>query len=427
MGRYTGPKDRLSRREGVDLFGKGGKLTRLNVPPGIHGPRGFHTKSQYGRQLREKQKVKRMYGLMEHQFKNYVQKALKSRGNTGEMLLSLLERRLDNVIYRLGFSPTRSSARQLVSHRQILVDGKRVNIPSCQLKVGDTILAKVVQSENQQGYIVLSLRKAEKDKKWKGAEDALASGSILEATIIEYNKGGLLCDCLGLRGFIPLSHLDRSHFANDIAKFAAGSEAELKESLKALAGKVIKVKVIELDPLKNRFVLSEKDAMSTYSDESREKRLQEIASGTTLEGIVTGIMPFGVFIDLDGVEGLVHISEIAWEKVNNPSAYFSVGKTVKVMVLGIDEQSKKLALSVKRLTPNPWETVEKSYPVGTKVKGIVSKVVPFGAFVTIEKGLDGLVHVSEAAGPLKEGEEVEAIVIQVDGTNQKLALSTRQQ
>ena len=139
MARYTGPKDRLSRREGVDLFGKGGKLTRLNVPPGIHGPRGFHTKSQYGRQLREKQKVKRMYGLMEHQFKNYVQKALKSRGNTGEMLLSLLERRLDNVIYRLGFSPTRSSARQLVSHRQILVDGKRVNIPSCQLKVGDTI------------------------------------------------------------------------------------------------------------------------------------------------------------------------------------------------------------------------------------------------------------------------------------------------
>ncbi|KKS75138.1 MAG: 30S ribosomal protein S1 [candidate division WWE3 bacterium GW2011_GWA2_42_9] len=194
-----------------------------------------------------------------------------------------------------------------------------------------------------------------------------------------------------------------------------------------LAGKVIKVKVIELDPLKNRFVLSEKDAMSTYSDESREKRLQEIAAGTTLEGIVTGIMPFGVFIDLDGVEGLVHISEIAWEKVNNPSSYFSVGQTVKVMVLGIDEQSKKLALSVKRLTPNPWETVEKSYPVGTKVKGIVSKVVPFGAFVTIEKGLDGLIHISEAAGPLKEGEEVEAIVIQVDGTNQKLALSTRPQ
>ena len=140
MARYTGPKDRLSRREGVDLFNKGAKLTRLNVPPGIHGPRGFRNRSQYGRQLREKQKVKRIYGLLERQFKKYVQKALKSRGNTGEMLLSLLERRLDNVVYRLSFAPTRSAARQLVSHRQVMVNGKKVNIPSYQVKVGDTIV-----------------------------------------------------------------------------------------------------------------------------------------------------------------------------------------------------------------------------------------------------------------------------------------------
>jgi small subunit ribosomal protein S1 len=293
------------------------------------------------------------------------------------------------------------------------------------LKPGDTVMAKIVQSENAQGYIVLSLRKAEKDRKWKDAEDALASGTVIEATIIEYNKGGLLCDCLNLRGFIPLSHLDRSHFANDIAKFAAGSETELKESLKVLSGKILKVKVIELDAEKNRFVLSEKDALSAYSSESKEKKLSEIEPGKTLEGIVTGIMPFGIFVDLGGVEGLVHISEIAWEKVNHPSHYFKVGQMVQVMVLGIDEQSRKLALSVKRLTPNPWETVEKKYPVGTKVKGVVSKIVPFGAFVTIEKGLDGLIHVSEAGAPLKEGEEVEAMVVQVDGANQKLALSTK--
>ena len=137
-------------------------------------------------------------------------------------------------------------------------------------------------------------------------------------------------------------------------------------------------------------------------------------------------MPFGVFVDLDGVEGLVHISEIAWEKVGHPNQYFAVGQTIEVMVLGVDEKTKKLALSVKRLTPNPWETVEIKYPVGTKVKGIVSKVVPFGAFITIEKGLDGLVHVPEAAEPLQEGGEVEAVVTQVDGAKQKLALSTRQ-
>lgn len=294
------------------------------------------------------------------------------------------------------------------------------------IKAGDTLMAKIVQVENDQGYIVLSLKRAEKDRRWKDAEDALSSGSVLEATVLEYNKGGLLCDCINLRGFIPLSHLDRSHFANDIAKFAAGSEAELKDSLKVLSGKVLKVKVIELDKEKNRFVLSEKDAMASYSESSREKKLASIKSGVILEGIVTGIMPFGVFVDLDGVEGLVHISEIAWEKVSHPSHYFTVGQTVQVQVLGIDENSKKLALSVKRLTPNPWETVEQKYPVGTKIKGMVSKIVPFGAFVTLEKGLDGLVHVSEAAGPVKEGEEVEAVVIQVDGANQKLALSTRQ-
>lgn len=144
MARYTGPKDRLSRREGFDLFGKGSKLTRLNVPPGMHGQKGTRKPSQYARQLREKQKVKRMYGLLEKQFSNYVKNAFKTRGNTGEMLLSQLERRLDNVIYRLGFAPTRPGARQLVSHRNILVNGKRLNIPSYQVKIDDTITLSAV-------------------------------------------------------------------------------------------------------------------------------------------------------------------------------------------------------------------------------------------------------------------------------------------
>ena len=325
-----------------------------------------------------------------------------------------------------------------VSHREILVDvgAKSEGIISGaelmdadnthkSLKPGDKVLAKVIQAENDQGYIVLSLKRAEKERKWTDADDAFKDGSVIEAVVIEYNKGGLLCDCLGLRGFIPLSHLDRVHFANDMAKSATGSETELKESLKVLSGKTLKVKVIEIDKEKNRFVLSEKDALSSYSSEAREVRLSNIQVNDTIEGIVTGIMPFGVFVDLEGVEGLVHISEIAWEKVSHPSHYFKVGETIKVLVLGVDEDTKKLALSVKRLTPNPWETVEEKYPVGAKIKGKVNKIVPFGAFVTIEKGLDGLIHVSETVRPLKEGEEVEAIVTQVDGENQKLALSMR--
>ncbi len=139
MARYTGPKDRLSRREGFDLFGKGSKLTRLTVPPGVHGPKGTRKLSQYGRQLREKQKTKRMYGLLEKQFRKYVDQATKTKGDTGEMLLSLLERRLDNIIFRLGFAPTRPAARQLVSHRHILINGKKVNIPSFQVVPGQTI------------------------------------------------------------------------------------------------------------------------------------------------------------------------------------------------------------------------------------------------------------------------------------------------
>lgn len=137
--KYTGPKDRLARREGADLFGRGRRLTRLNVPPGMHGSKGTRKLSEFGRQLREKQKVKRMYVLSEKQFAKYVSQAQKSRTNTGEALIQLLERRLDNTVYRLGFAPTRFSARQIVSHRHVLVDGKKVNIPSYLVREGQTV------------------------------------------------------------------------------------------------------------------------------------------------------------------------------------------------------------------------------------------------------------------------------------------------
>jgi small subunit ribosomal protein S4 len=164
MARYTGPKDRLSRREGFDLFGKGAKLTRLNVPPGVHGPKGAKMLSQYGKQLREKQKVKRIYGVMERQFRGYVEKALESKGNTGDKLLSLLERRLDNVIYRLGFAPTRPAARQIVSHRHVLVNGKKMNIPSYQVISGDTVSLDGTAME------IPSIKKLLQDEKYKAPE-----------------------------------------------------------------------------------------------------------------------------------------------------------------------------------------------------------------------------------------------------------------
>lgn len=294
------------------------------------------------------------------------------------------------------------------------------------LKPGDTALAYVMQAENDQGYIVLSFKRAQRERAWRDADLAFKDDSVIEVTVLEYNKGGLLVDALGLRGFVPLSHLDRVHFTEEMSKFAAGSEAELKESLKVLSGTKLTVKVIELDREKNRLVLSEKDATSTYSAEVREEKLSSVTIGDEMEGIVTGVMPFGLFVDMEGIEGLVHISEIAWEKVSHPGNYYSVGSPIQVKVIGIDDGSKKLALSVKQLMDNPWETAEEKYPVGTKVKGTVNKIVPFGAFVTLEKGLDGLIHVSEATRSLEEGEEVEAVVTNVEGANQKLALTMRE-
>jgi small subunit ribosomal protein S4 len=160
--RYTGPKDRLSRREGFDMFGSGAKLTRLETPPGVHGPKGSRGTSQYGKQLREKQKVKRMYGMLEKQFASYMKDAFKSKGNTGEALLVKLERRLDNVIFRLGLAPSRPAARQAVSHRHVTVNGARVNIPSYQVQVSDVIAldqkVKVIAKEDHNVPAWLSVK-----------------------------------------------------------------------------------------------------------------------------------------------------------------------------------------------------------------------------------------------------------------------------
>lgn len=161
MARYKGPKDKLSRREGFDLFGKGASLTRLTVPPGVHGPKGVRKTSQFGEQLREKQKVKRMYGLMEKQFKSLFEEASRTKGNTGERLLSLLESRLDNAVYRLGFASSRPSARQLVSHGFVMVNGKKVNVPSYRVKTGDTV------GISTKALTIPSVKKAMADKDHK--------------------------------------------------------------------------------------------------------------------------------------------------------------------------------------------------------------------------------------------------------------------
>lgn len=292
------------------------------------------------------------------------------------------------------------------------------------LKVGDTILVMVKQDENKQGFVELSIKSAESERKWKDFEKMFNSGSPFEVTALQYNKGGLICDAMGMQGFVPISHLDSSRFA-EVSSKAKGSEKDIEERMQPLIGKDLKVVIIELDRAQNRLVLSEKQVNKEKQKEKREQRLTEIKVKDKIKGVISGVVPFGLFVDLKGVEGLVHVSEIAWEKVEDPSNYYSVGDQIEALVLDVDEKKGKVGLSLKRLKDNPWESVAQKYPENTKVKGTVTRLVPFGAFVEIEPGLEGLVHVSEMSTPLKEGQKVDAVVTLVDPNEQRLGLSTR--
>lgn len=293
-----------------------------------------------------------------------------------------------------------------------------------KLKPGDKILVMVERDENKQGFVELSIKKAETERKWKDFDDMFRHQVAFEVTALQYNKGGLICDAYGMQGFVPISHLDSSRFA-EVSTHAKGSEKDIAERMAPLIGKELKVVIIELDRAQNRLVLSEKQVDAAKNKEARDERLEEIKVGSTISGLVSGVVPFGLFVDLNGVEGLVHVSEIAWEKVENPASYYTLGDKIEALVLDIDKVKGKVGLSLKRLKENPWESVAAKYPENTKITGRVTRLVPFGAFVELEPGLEGLVHISEMAEPLKEGDTIDALVTLVDAKEQRLGLSTR--
>lgn len=293
-----------------------------------------------------------------------------------------------------------------------------------KLKLGDKILVMVERDENKQGFVELSIKKAETERKWKDFDDMFKNQIAFEVTALQYNKGGLICDAYGMQGFVPISHLDSSRFA-EVSTHAKGSEKDIAERMAPLIGKELKVVIIELDRAQNRLVLSEKQVDAAKNKEARDERLEEIKVGSTIKGLVSGVVPFGLFVDLNGVEGLVHVSEIAWEKVENPSTYYTLGDKIEALVLDIDRNKGKVGLSLKRLKENPWESVAAKYPENTKITGKVTRLVPFGAFIELEPGLEGLVHISEMAEPLKEGDTIDALVTLVDAKEQRLGLSTR--
>lgn len=304
-----------------------------------------------------------------------------------------------------------------------------------RIKVGDEILVYVVTPEDEEGQLVLSLRRTQAAKQWIDLETAKQNSDIVEAVVVESNNGGVICELGdGIRGFIPTSQLDASRVYPD-GKRVVGRDIskEVQNRLSSLVGEKIKTGIIELDREKNRIILSEKMVTQERDIKKREETLKRIKDGDVLEGKISGIAPYGVFVNAGGLEGLVHLSELSWDKVLDTGSLFKVGDKVKVQVLGISDGGKRVAYSVKRLQEDPWADAISKYKIGDIVKGEVQKVVHYGAFVRIGEGLNGLVHISEMSNQLvndphdivKEGEEVKVKILSISKTERHLGLSLK--
>lgn len=292
------------------------------------------------------------------------------------------------------------------------------------LSIGDEVKAVVIEDEDENGMVVLSLRKASQANAWDRFEKAYKDGEIVEVHVNEANKGGLLLDVDGIKGFIPVSQLAPVHYPR-----VDGADAgQILTRLKKLVGQKFDVKVINIDRATGKMILSERAA--AQSDSS--KTLNKLSIGDKVTGKVSGVVKFGIFVTFDGLEGLVHISEIAWGHVSDPHQYARVGDPVDVQVIGIDKD--KLSLSIKRLMPDPWEEISKKFPIGSRVKGTINRFSQFGAFVQLADDLNGLIHLSEISDKKVEdprdflsiGQEVDAIVINIDRDEHRIGLSLKQ-
>jgi len=265
-----------------------------------------------------------------------------------------------------------------------IIPEKEILPEATELKAGDKILAYVLMLENQDGFCVLSLKRADKERVTKILEEKFTTGDILTVKCHDANRGGLLCAFGEYEGFLPVSQLSSSHYP----KVGSGDKDEILGKLRQLVNQNLQVKILSFEPQNNKLIFSEKAA----GDLVQQEKIKSYQVGQTLEGTITGVVDFGLFINLGEVEGLVHISEVAWEHVENLSEKFKVGDKVKVQIISVE--NNRLSLSIKRLLPDPWLELVKKYKNGDIIKGKITRITPFGAFVSFD-GLDGLVHVSE--------------------------------
>ena len=279
----------------------------------------------------------------------------------------------------------------------------------------------MVDTELDNGYALLSLRKAAKDRGWEEVAVKLESGEIIEVAPYDANRGGLLVEYEGIRGFLPVSQLSAEHYP----RVGSSDKDEILQRLNALVGQNLKVRILDSDRKANKLIFSEKEAIK----DGLASRLSSLKVGDLVKGVVTGVVDYGAFINVEGIEGLVHISEISWERVNNPGDYLKVGQTIEAKIISIDKD--RLSLSIKQLTKDPWLDEVEQFKSGEAVEGTVTRITPFGAFVQISPAVEALVHVSE----LGEGDDADPekvftlnerksfTVLDIDKDSRKISLS----
>lgn len=290
--------------------------------------------------------------------------------------------------------------------------------PEDIVSVGDEIYVKVLKVDDTEGNVILSKKRADADISWEQLEQLYKSGETLQAKVVQVVKGGLLVN-VGVRGFIPASHVSRG-FENNLEKYV---------------GQTLELKIIELDRSKNNVVFSHKQVLEEKHAKAKEEAFANLKPGMKVHGVVRRLTDFGAFVDIGGgVEGLLHVSEMAYSRVNHPSDVVAEGDEVTVMILGVDKERERISLGLKQTVPDPWTTVGERYAVGQKVTGEVTRVVDFGAFVKLEDGVEGLVHISElshkhvakAEDVVKPGDQVQVKVISVDPDARRIGLSIKE-
>src|SRR5437867_3985206 len=256
--------------------------------------------------------------------------------------------------------------------------------------VGDRVTAAVVQPEGPDGRVVLSMRRARSRRQWSRMAELEKTGEIVEAQVVEANRGGLVVD-VGLRGFVPLSQL------LSVGNLGTGERAAVPDALRDYVGKRLPLKVIEADPRRDRLILSEKAAAQQQRRRRKEEASSRLVEGQILEGTVASVTTFGLFVDVGAADGLVHRSEITWERGIEPTALHNPGDRVRVLVTGVDRERGRISLSIKRLVEDPWARALRELAVGTDIDATVTRVMPYGAFARLPSGVEGLIHVSEIA------------------------------